>query len=80
MDHRMMLRVMGPGGGATESQPEARVLHPSLTLFFACPAPFCQCLRCLPGACMQCLHVNSDPGPGAPNWGDSPSLASHSPC
>ena len=35
----------------------------SPTSSFACCSPFC--LRCLPVACMQCLHVNSDPGPGA---------------
>ena len=32
---------------------------------------------------IQCLHVNSNSGPGAPNWGDpsrQTSLDSHSPC
>jgi len=34
------------------------------TFFSACSAPYC--LFCLPGACMQCMHVNSDSGPGPP--------------
>ena len=59
------------------------------TLFFACCAPSSGCLSChayTHGCChgvLWCLHVCSNPGPGAPNWGDSswqPSLASHSPC
>ena len=42
--------------------------YPPHPLFFACCAPYC--LLCLPCACMQCLHVNFNSGPGPRFAGD----------
>ena len=47
--------------------PALRLVHQLSppTFFSACSSPYC--LSCLPGACMQCMHVNSDSGTGAPS-------------
>ena len=51
---------------SSQHRPRCAVPPPAhLILKVACRTPLCP--RCLPGACMQCLHVCSNPGPGAPN-------------
>ena len=53
-----------PPPPSTLHQPSGRCASYPPTIFSACSAPYC--LFCLSGACMQCMHVNSDSGTGAP--------------
>ena len=52
--------IPGPDAPSLSTAPTPALVRPIPASLFACCAPYC--LLCLPGACMQCLHVRF-PGP-----------------